>query len=97
MENHNANFIVAGSGRARRLRLYRGNAGTHAGRNLSTGPTPTPTPTNDGRDAGALLTRHRGDRTARPSKLAEQEARSVKSEIGIGVSGPAACVPRMVG
>lgn len=55
MENHNANFIVAGSGRARRLRLYRGNAGTRAGRDLPAGPTPTAT--NDGRDARALLAR----------------------------------------
>jgi hypothetical protein len=65
MENHDADFIAAGSGRARRVRLHRGNGtATERRRNASTpaaecnlpaAPTPASTPTNDGRDAPVLL------------------------------------------
>jgi hypothetical protein len=60
-EPQNADFSVAGSGRARRLYCRntgtpaerRGNASTRTERNLPAGPTPTPT--NDGCDAAVLL------------------------------------------
>jgi hypothetical protein len=67
LENHDADFVVACSGRVRRCRLYRycGNACTPADRNLPAGPTPTLT--NDGRDAAVLLgcaTQHRASDAA---------------------------------
>jgi hypothetical protein len=60
MENHDAEFSVAGSGPARRLWLHDANAGTPAARrgnaSARTEPAgPTTTPTNDGQAATVLV------------------------------------------